>query len=522
MNEIDIDSAQATDADLASLPAEAAPRRGTALRSSAYLAPEVLCAVNPATREVIAHVLVTAPDRLPALVARARDAARAWGGLPLRIRAAALARLRSVIWQHAHEIAETIARGMGKPLIEALSFEVACVLRTLDACIVGLADESVATPVTLPPPLERYRALQAQSPRAVMCVVAPISAPFELAMTPALFALAAGNAVIVKVSSSAPLVGVLLERLFDEAFAAFPGLAQVVHGAAALGAQVAKAEGVDAVVFTGSSASGQPLQAELALLGRPAHFQFGSADPLIVCDDANLERAANATVFGRFSNNGQDCAGVKRVYVQRTVADAFIHKVMHKVRALKSGPYTNPFCELGPLANGRDLEHLRAVLQEALDQRAELVAGGFPAHVTGPRYGERRGAERQGWYWPPTVVRTVDQSMRIMKEPLFGPILPIQVFEDDGEAITLANDTPCGFDASIFSADDARAQRIAAKLRAGCVAVNDVFVHGAVPIAQGGGTRSDGDSDREPYWFPYSAAKLRAIELAVGVPRGMT
>jgi succinate-semialdehyde dehydrogenase/glutarate-semialdehyde dehydrogenase len=297
----------------------------------------------------------------------------------------------------------------------------------------------------------------------------------------------------------------------------------VVQGAGALGSLVARSEGVDAVVFTGSTRVGRELQAELAALQRPAHFQLGGADPVIVCDDANLERAANATVFGRFSNNGQSCAAVKRVYVQRTVADAFVHKVMHKVRALKSGPYTNPFCELGPLANGRNLQHLRAVLQDALDRRAELVAGGFPAHVTGPRNGERRGAERQGWYWPPTVIRTVDHSMRVMKEPLCGPILPIQVFEDDGEAILLANDTAFGFDASIFSADPARAQKIAGRLQAGRVVVNDLFVHGAVPVAHAGAARNDGGNEREPHWFPYSAAKLHAIEQAMGVPpRGVT
>jgi acyl-CoA reductase-like NAD-dependent aldehyde dehydrogenase len=485
--------------------------------------PDVLCAVNPATREVIAQVLVTAPERVPALLVSARDAARAWGDLPFGRRAQTLVRLRHLVAQHAHDIAETIARGMGKPLIEALSFEVARVLETLDACIAhasdDLADEPAAALITLPALLGRYRAaLQPQTRGAVVCVIAPVSAPFELAMTPAILALTAGNAVIVKTSSSAPVVGVLVERLFKAAFAALPGLAQVVHGAGALGSLVAKSDGVDAVVFTGSTPVGPQLQAELAALQRPAYFRLGGAEPVIVCDDANLERAANATVFGRFSNNGQSCTSVKRVYVQHTVADAFIHKVMHKVRALKSGPYTNPFCELGPLANGRDLEHLRAVLQEALDGRAELVAGGFPGHVTGPRNGERRGAERQGWYWPATVIRTVDHSMRVMKEPLFGPILPIQVFDGDGEAILLANDTAFGFDACIFSADPARAQQIAGGLQAGRVVVNDVFVHGALPVARASAARDGGGNDREPHWFPYSAAKLHAIEQSMGVP----
>ena len=519
MNEVDIDGSHVLDAEAASVPAAPAPVFA-ASRAALRLAPQVLDAVNPATRELVAHVFVTAPSRIPAIVARATDAARTWGDLPFRQRAEALVLLRELVAQRAHEIAETIARGMGKPLIEALSFEVARVIETLDECIAhatdALADQPAAALVTLPALLGRYRAaLLPPTPRAVVCVIAPVSAPFELAMTPAVIALTAGNAVIVKPSSSAPLVGVLIERLFDAAFAACPGIAQVVFGAGALGSALATAEGVDAVVFTGSTPVGRELEAALASLQRPAQFELGGADPVIVCDDANLERAANATVFGRFSNNGQACAAVKRAYVQRTVAAAFIKKVMHKVRALKSGPYTNPFCEIGPLANGRSMEHLRGVLQDALDQRAELVTGSFPAHVTGPNNGERRGADREGWYWPPAVITKVDHSMRIMKEPLFGPILPIQVFEDDREAIRLANDTTFGFDACIFSADLARAEQIAAGLQAGAVAVNDLFVHSAAPSLHARGARHDGGNDREPHWFPYSAGKLQALELAM-------
>ena len=492
-------------------------------------APPLLNAVNPATRELIAQVFVTASACVPAIVSRAKDAAHTWGGLPFRARAGALARLRHLVAHRAHEIAETIARSMGRPLIEALSFEVARVLEVLDDCIAqaadDLVDETVAALFSLPR-FARYRpALLPRTPHAVVCVIAPVSVPFELAMTPAVLALVAGNAVIVKPSSSVPLVAVLIERLFDEAFADFPGIAQVVFGAGALGSLIATSAGVDAVVFAGSTSVGRELGAALASLERPAQLDVGGTNPLIVCDDANLERAANATVFGRFSNNGQSAAAINRVYVQRTVADAFLHKVMHKVRALKSGPYTDAFCAMGPLANGRGLENLRAVLQEALDQRAELLNGTFPMHVTGYNNGERRGADRQGWFWPPTVITNVNHSMRVMNEPLFGPILPIQVCEDDREAITLANSTSFAFDASIFSADQARAQQIAGELRAGAVAINEVFLHNAMGSLQSGSAPcllDDGIDDREPHWFPYSAAKLQTIERAMIVDQDVS
>ncbi|HEU0202851.1 MAG TPA: aldehyde dehydrogenase family protein [Burkholderiaceae bacterium] len=509
-------------------------------------AADVLQAVDPATRELVASVFATSHGSVPAIVVRAQEAGRTWSTLPFAQRAPALTRLRELVAQRAHEIAETIAHGMGKPLIEALAFEVAAVLETLDDCIAHATDALADQPIGVSARVGGNKTLVFRhTPHAVVCVIAPVSFPFERAMTPAVIALAAGSAVIVKPTSAAPLVGALIERLLDEAFADFPGLAQVAHGSGAIGAAVATADGVDCVLFTGSTRVGSELRTALAPLQRPARLELAGANPLIVCDDANLERAARATVFGRFSNNGQGCASVRRVYVQRTVAAAFIHKVVHKVRALKSGPYTNPFCEIGPLANGRGLEDLRAVLQDALDKRALLAAGGFPAHVTGRNNGERRGADRQGWYWPPTVLTNVDTAMRVMQETVAGPILPIQVVDDDAEAIALANDTYYGFDACVFSGDLARANRIADQLRAGTVAINDVLVNMALPNLHCGSTQQagidhdrggdagratpfgvgkvllidDGSGDSEPHWFPYSAAKLQAIERAQSAAR---
>src|SRR5512134_1249328 len=219
-NEVDIDALFSRDAQSASLSAEPAP----AVAATRFAA-EVLDAVDPATRQLIAHVFATAPTRIPAILARAHEAARPWIDLPAPPRTDALARLRRLVALRAHEIAETIARGMGKPLIEALSFEVAPVLETLDLCIAHAADRADDEAAVLPAPLRRYEeVLQPHADGSVVCVIAPVSSPFELAMTPAVLALAAGNAVIVKPSSSAPLVGVLIERLFDETFAGYPGL----------------------------------------------------------------------------------------------------------------------------------------------------------------------------------------------------------------------------------------------------------------------------------------------------------
>lgn len=199
--------------------------------------------MSAATCDPLDDVFTTAPSRVPALVARARVAACAWGDLPFQQRADVLVRLRALVTQRAREIAEAISRDVGKPLIEARLFDLAPVVDTLDECIAHATDRLAG----------RYRAaLLPPTPRAVVCVSARIGAPFE-AMTAAVIALTAGNAVIVQSASSGTLVGMAIERLFDDTFMEFPGLAQVVHDARAIGAALTTSLDVDAVLFPGSS-----------------------------------------------------------------------------------------------------------------------------------------------------------------------------------------------------------------------------------------------------------------------------
>jgi len=492
----------------------------TAARTRPASGPKSIVATNPATRAVIGRVRVTPQSRIPAIVARARQAQAQWGALTFAQRTKSLRVLRDLIRQRAPEIAGTISRGMGKPVLEALSYDVAMVVDDLTGYIKHGAEHLADEPVEISPAFGPHKkALIRYVPRGVVCVIAPWNFPFELAMTPAITALAAGNAVIVKPTSAVPLLGKVIARLFRDAFKAHPGLAQVVHGPGALGSVVATAPGVDFVAFTGSTSVGRKLQAALGPLLRPSLMELGGCDPLIVCDDANLERAAAATVFGRFSNNGQVCAAVKRVYVHRRVAQAYLEKVLAQVRALTVGPGTKATTDVGPLANDRGDKLLRALLRDALAKGAKLEVGGLPPPGS-------------GWYWPPTVLSHVNASMRIMTEEAFGPILPVQVVKDDAEAIACANATEYGLDAYVFSQDLKRAHRIANRLKAGSVDINEVIVNYTMPSLPFGGVKQsginryhgkiglrlftdykgmvidDGTGDTEPYWFPYTAAKL--------------
>ena len=483
---------------------------------------QVTQALDPATFEVLGTVPITTEGQIPGMVARARRAAGVWGSAPFPERARALRQLRDLIATRSGPLAELVSRSMGKPLVEALGFDLAMVIDHLDDHIAHAAEYLAEQPVPLSAAMGPHkRALVRQVPRGVVAVISPWNFPFELALTPTIAALAAGNAVLLKPTSAAPLVGEAIEQLFHDAFRDWPGLAQVVHGPGKLGTTLATAYDVDYVVFTGSSAVGRRLQGELAPLLRPALLELGGCDPMLVCADANVERAAAAAVYGRFCNNGQVCAAVKRVYVHAAVAKPFIERVVAQVRTLKLGPYTDPAADLGPLANDRGIGTLRTLLHDALDKGARLECGGFPAI-------------QAGFYWPPTVLSNVDHSMRIMKEETFGPILPIQIVMDDEEAIELANDNAFGLDAYVFSSDLVRANRIADRLQAGSVDINEVVVNYVIRdlpfggIKQSGINRShgpmglrlfteprsmvidDGLADREPGWFPYTEATLEA------------
>jgi acyl-CoA reductase-like NAD-dependent aldehyde dehydrogenase len=483
---------------------------------------QVQKAVDPATFEMIGTVPITHEAQIPGLVAQARRAAEAWGNVGPGERAKALRGLRVLIADRADDIAPCISRNMGKPLFESYSNDVAMVLDHLDDYIARAGEYLADQPVALAPRLGSKQAFIRYEPRGVVCVIAPWNYPFELAMTPALTALAAGNAVIIKPTSAAPMVGEVVEQLFSEALRDWPSLVQVAHGPGKLGTALATADGVDFVMFTGSTQVGRQLQVALAPLLRPCIMELGGSDPMIVCEDANLERAANGAVFGRFTNNGQVCAAVKRVYVNALVAREFTRRVVEKVKTLRLGAPVDREVDVGPLANDRAIGSLRALLHDALDKGAKLEAGGFPAI-------------QSGWYWPPTVISNVDHSMRIMKEESFGPILPIQTVVTDEEALELANDTDYGLDAYVFTQDLKRAHRLARRLKAGSVDINDVFVNYAVRDLPFGGVKDsgigryhgkmglrafcqvkslvvdDGAQDSDPTWFPYTEEKLDRI-----------
>ena len=474
---------------------------------------------DPATGEVWRRYAAPSTAEVAATVAAARQAQPAWAGLAVRERARVLDRFRSVLMARRIEVATAICRENGKPVGEALATEI---LVALDyaAYFARLAPKALAprsvAPATMSMLLKKVRL--EYHPHGVVGVISPWNYPFQLAAGVVLPALVAGNAVVLKPSEFTPTSGVLLVELLREAgvpehvVSVLPG--DGITGAALVGA------GVNRVSFTGSVATGRKVAGACAAQLIPCSLELGGSDPAIVLDDADVERAARGIVWGRFSNAGQTCVAPKRVFVEAAVFDTFTAAISRQVRALHVGAGGTPGTEVGPMIRPAAVTELRAQLDDALARGAVVAA----AASLGDRSPE-------SWFVP-TVVTNVTSEMRVLREETFGPLLPLVKVESEDDAVRRANASEFGLSASVWSGDRRRAERVASRLEAGTVAINDaVVVAGMANVPHGGVKasglgRSHGEqglmecvesraivSDRfamarQPWWFGYGTSHV--------------
>src|SRR3954470_16076887 len=480
---------------------------------------------NPATGETIRDVPLTPPDAVAAVVARARSAQPAWEALGYEGRGRILRRARKWLIEHADEVADTIVAETGKAREDALLVEVAYGANALGfwprTAPKWLADERVRTgnPFVLGRRMVvRYR------PLGVVGVIGPWNYPLVNSVGDAIPALAAGNAVVVKPSEVTPLTALLFERGLHEC--GLPeGVFQVAVGTGDTGA--ALIDEVDMVMFTGSTRTGRKVMERAARTLTPVSLELGGKDPMIVLADADVERAANAAVYYSMQNGGQTCISIERVYVEAPIYDAFVDKVAAKVAKLRQGPPAGPgSIDVGAVTFPPQLETVSRHVQQARDAGARVLAGGK----------QREGAGR---FYEPTVLADVDHSMTAMTEETFGPTLPIMKVADAEEAIRMANDSPYGLSASVFTRDTARGEAIASRIEAGAVCINDAAINYlALELPMGGwkesglGVRHGAGGirkytrtqallvtrvalKREIHFFPYSARVTNLLDRGV-------
>jgi acyl-CoA reductase-like NAD-dependent aldehyde dehydrogenase len=472
--------------------------------------------IDPGTNQVIARYQTATLDNVPQAIELARRVQREWAARSLAYRCAALLRLRDAIYSRRDDIATIISRETGKPRVEAIFAEVVLALDTTD--FLACQAPNWLRPERVP---HHNLALRAKSgwmelhPHGVVAIISPWNYPFSIPIAQIVPALVTGNAVLLKPSELAPGTGALIAELTEQA--QFPsGLVQVLQGTGDLGAGIIDA-GPDKVFFTGSVATGRRIAEACGRKLIPSVLELGGKDAMIVLADANLETASSAAVWGGFTNCGQACLSVERLYVEQAIAEPFIRLCAEKTKQLRVGLASDPDVEIGPMIGLRQLETVERQLRDAVEHGAEITTGGVRRPDLGPNFFE------------PTVVVGVNHSMQLMREETFGPVIAIQVVASADEAIALANDSPFGLSASVWSGNSRRGSEIARRIRAGSVMVNDVASYYGICEAPHGGSGASGwgrahsrlgllemvqvkyiDVDRLPriaksWWFSYTA-----------------
>ncbi len=481
---------------------------------------------SPVDGRRVGEVRCTTVEEVRDAVARARVAQAEWGARPLRERCDMLRAIRARLLARRQDIVDIVARESGKPRHEALLHEVMAPLELLTY----FADE--AERILAPTPIPMHLMVHRQSrlhyaPRGVVAVIGPWNFPHNIPFGGAAMALVAGNAVVIKPSESTPLVAEVALSIWREAGVPHD-LVQLVHGRGDVGAALIDA-GVDMVEFTGSVATGRNVGAMCGERVIPCVLELGGKAPALVLDDADLDRALNACTWGGFANAGQVCASIERLLVDGRIHDRFVPAFVERVKALRVGSaIESADIDVGPLVNLRQLEIVEARVKDAVAKGAKVLCGGH--RVDGP-----------GLFFAPTVLADVTADMDIVNQETFGPVVPIQRIDGDEALIAEANRSHLGLLAYVFSSDGARANRVAERIVAGTVMINDVIAAHAMAetpwagLKQSGIGSTHGDDglrhmcqerhvndeampwmDRELWWYPYRAKDVALLERAIG------
>ena len=480
----------------------------------AELAQATITVRNPATQETVGTVPVFSAAEISAAVERARAAQERWAVTPVAARLKVIRRFQSLLCEQKEAVAAVITREAGKPLAEALSTEVLVVLDAAEYLLKNAAEFLLPERVPHSNPIMKLKkGMLLREPYGVIGIISPWNYPFSLPSIQTLTALATGNAVVLKPSEFTPFSSLELQRLLRQS-GLDDDLMQVVTGEGPAGGALVQAN-IGKMVFTGSVATGRKVAQSAAAKLLPVVLELGGKDPMIVLEDADVNVASSAAVWGAFMNSGQTCLSVERCYVHDSIYQKFLDACVARAGRLRQGRGEEEGADLGPMIHERQLETVQRHVDDAIARGARLLLGGKPARELGPNF------------FQPTILADVTHEMDIMREETFGPVLPVCSFKSEDEAVTLANDSEFGLAASIWTRDKRRGEALARRIHAGTVMVNDVVACFGISEAPHGGVKASGigrthgrfgleemvwpkyvDSDRMPrmkklWWYGY-------------------
>jgi aldehyde dehydrogenase (NAD+) len=418
---------------------------------------DAIRSIDPSTEEVWAEVAVADEEDVNRAVAAARAAADgSWGkATSATARGSLLAKFADLVRSEARALAEIESRDNGKPLRDTLGE----VQRAADwlTFFAGAADKVNGDQIPFRTDALAYTRLE---PVGVVAAILPWNSPISLASWKLGPALAAGNAIILKPAEQTPASLVALARLASEA--GFPaGVVNVVPGDGSVGAALSAHASVNKISFTGSHETARKIMVAASGNLKRCAFECGGKSPFIVFADADLEKALSVAVHSAFRSTGQSCSMASRIFVQRGAYEAFASALADRARQIRVGSPFDPHTHIGPQTSAEQREKTESYIRLGREEGAHVLAGG----------GRPQGLDR-GYYVEPTVFADADNRSRLAQEEIFGPVTAVMPFENEDEAIALANDTSYGLVGGLWTSDVSRAHRVAAAIEAGLVSVN--------------------------------------------------
>lgn len=436
--------------------------------------------VNPATLEINGEVEETSIEKIPEIFKKARTIQNQWRKIPLMERATKVSEVISHIVDEFDEISLLISKEVGKPPSEAATNEVYVAIdstfnyySTIED-IIG-KEESI--------PLGFYESLDKESiivhkPIGVILVIGPYNYPFSIPFEQIVQGIMAGNAVVFKPSSQTPLVGKKIQDIFDKT--ELPkGLVQTVFG---VGSSIGNSliDHSDKVIFTGSTETGKKIMKRAAENLIPVSLELGGKSAMIVLPDANIDRAVRAAQWGCFSNSGQVCASVKRLYLHEDIYDEFLKKLVDVTKLMRQGIPTDPNIDIGAMINEEQLNKVDEMVQIGIKEGAKILIGG------------RRNPNLKGYFYEPTIFANATNKMQIVQKEIFGPVLVVLKFKTDEEVIEMVNDNPYGLTSSVWTENIEHGRKIAEEINTGTMMINEVVYTFALASTPWGGNKQSG------------------------------